>query len=268
MRLQNTLLLALPAVAIAQGQVPLGDRVKGLVDQVQGWVKQAAGIASSAAPSIPKSTDAAAAKVADAIDVPHLTLQNWKSILTPSASGTSSGPEEWMVYVTGGNTTCYGMCGNATAAWNKAVPQLTARPNGPKLAVLDCETDQVLCNCWSAGPPTVWHFLLPQPLPDQSKPATTVRIIGVNRANATASDIVKIHTEKKYLEEEPYEGIFHPFDGTFAQYGLSVPVAYILYAFAKMPNWLPMLVISMFSRKLMSRRMNNQAGAAGAAPAQ
>lgn len=115
MRFSSTLLLALPAIAVAEEQVPLLEKVKGFFN------KATAAVSSSipAAPSNPinAATDKAAAKAAGAIQ--HtLTLENWREILTVDPTASPPTTQDWLVFVTGGNTTCYGMCGNATKAWN------------------------------------------------------------------------------------------------------------------------------------------------------
>lgn len=113
MRFSSTLLLALPALAVAQEQVPLADKVKGWFNKAQSYV-------SSAVPAVPSPADAGAAKVAEYVVTP-LKHDNWKSVITPDASAAGTGPEEWMIFVTGGNKTCYGLCGNVTAAWNVSI---------------------------------------------------------------------------------------------------------------------------------------------------
>lgn len=140
---------------------------------------------------------------------------------------------------------------NADGCEQKSVALLEATASPPKFASIDCETEQILCNSWSVGPPQIVHVLLPAPLADQSKPATTVRFIPLNQVNTTASDIVELHTKSKYLDTEPYEGIWHPFDGLFATTGANIPIAYAMWGFAKMPSWLPMIAISMLSRRFM-----------------
>lgn len=130
----------------------------------------------------------------------------------------------------------------------KSVPLLAAGRNSPNLGQVDCESEPILCNSWAAGPPTILHVLIPAPLADQSTPATTVRFINLNRTSTTAADIAKIHFEEKYKDVEPYEGLFHPFDGQLIKFGVAVPVAYVIWAFSKMPSWLPMIAISMLSR--------------------
>jgi hypothetical protein len=49
-----------------------------------------------------------------------------------------------LAQITGGNKTCYGLCENAEIAWNTSVPLISASPNAPYLALLNCETDPVL----------------------------------------------------------------------------------------------------------------------------
>jgi hypothetical protein len=110
MRFSKFALLAIPALAVAEEQIPLMDKVKGFFNKAQS-------IVSSAVPTVTAPVDAGAAKVADVVVSP-LTLENWRSVLTPSAaSAVKSEPEHWMVYINGGNKTCYGFCGNATKAW-------------------------------------------------------------------------------------------------------------------------------------------------------
>ncbi|OCL12518.1 hypothetical protein AOQ84DRAFT_285019 [Glonium stellatum] len=243
MRFSSTILLALPALVLAQEQIPLGEKVKGWINKAQSYV-------SSAVPAVPSPMDAGAAKVAKRVE--HiLTLDNWKSVLIANPSTTAAGPEDWMVYITGGNKTCYGVCGNATKAWNESVAILSASPTAPSFAVLDCENEPLLCNSWAVGPPTVYYMSIPRPLADQSSPAPTVRYIPLNRTSVTASDIVALSAKKTYQETEPYEGIWHPFNGLLAEYNLSLPIAYVSWGMSKMPSWLPMIAISFLSRTFM-----------------
>ncbi|KAK8220457.1 hypothetical protein IWZ00DRAFT_485313 [Phyllosticta capitalensis] len=259
MRVSSALLVALPALALAEDQVPL-------VDKVKGWFNQAQSYVSTAIPAAATPVEAAASKIAETA-VANLTLENWRQTINSSASASAAGPQEWMIYVTGGNKTCFGLCGNTTAAWNKSVPLLAAAPSAPNLAVIDCETENILCNSWAASPPSIVHIQVPAPLPDQSAPAPAVRFIPLNRVNTTALNITQLHTEKKYEQTAPYEGIFHPFNGLLVQFGVEVPVAYVFWAFSKMPSWLPMVAISMISRNFMSRRAAPAARPQGAAPA-
>jgi hypothetical protein len=133
----------------------------------------------------------------------------------------------------------------------KAVALLEATRTPPKLASVDCEEEQILFNLWAAGPPSILHILLPKPLADQTKPATTVRYIPLNRTSVTATEIAEIHTKAKYEDTKPYEGYWHPFDGFLATTGLNLPAAYVMWGMAKMPSWLPMILISFLSRTFM-----------------
>ena len=243
----SPLILALPALAVAD-QIPL-------VDQVMGWFNKATSVASSYAsqvpnPSVPNPVRAGAAIVADGA-VETLTLENWKEILKSGAATANPGIEEWMLYITGGNKTCFGLCEHADLEWNKSVALLSASRNAPHLARLDCETQPILCNSWALGAPTVVHILLPQPLPDQSLPATTVRSIDLNRTSVTAGEIAAIHTEEKYKDVAPYEGFWHPFDGPLAKAGLAIPLGYAIWGFSRIPSWAVMVAISFLSRTFM-----------------
>lgn len=118
------------------------------------------------------------------------------------------------------------------------------------MAYLNCEDQRILCITIAAGAPSIWHILLPKTQPDQSRPATTIRILGLS-PNSTSSDIVGIYASKSWKQATIYESVFHPFDGQFAKLGINVPVGYVLYAFNVIPSWAFMLVISMASRTIM-----------------
>jgi hypothetical protein len=260
MRFSSTLLLALPALAVAEEQVPLLDRVKGFFN------KATAAVSSSipAAPSAP--VEAAAAKAAEAVQYP-LTLENWKDVLTVDPTVSAPATQEWLIFATGGNSTCYGFCGPVTKAWNASVPLIAAQPNAPKLGYIDCETENILCNSWSIGAPSLYHFRIPKPLADQSAPVPEVRYRPLNRTSTTTETFKTLILNKELESIPPYEGIFHPFNGALQQYNLAIPYGYATWGLAKMPSWLPMILISFFSRTFMGKRMNPQPRA-GAAPAQ
>jgi len=267
MRFSTTLALALPALSAAQDQVPLIDRIKGYFGQVADAVTSHVPV--PAAPSAAQHVaEKVAAKVAEA-KVHDLTLQNWKEVITTDPTASPPATVDWVVYINGGNTTCFGMCGNATKAWNETVALLAAKPNPPNFATVDCDEEPVLCNSWSIGPPSLYYFNIPKPLADQSAPAPTVRYIPLRRNATTTETLTKLLADKEYEQVEPYEGHFHPFTGTLQQYGLAVPLGYVLWGFSKMPSWLPMIAVSFLSRSFMGRRMNPpQANAPQGRPAQ
>lgn len=245
----SSVLLALPALSAAQ-QVPL-------VDQVKGWFAKASETVSSAIPDapsvesvVPEPINAATAKIAD-VQVQSLTVANHKEVIKPGAATASPGIEEWMVFVTGGNATCYGMCKKPEEAFNGSVALLSATPNPPNLAYLNCDTEGPLCHAWSVTPPRILHLQIPQPLADQTTPASTARYISVNRTTVTAPTVAAIHLEEKYKETEPYEGLFHPFNGFLAENGLSIPVGYVIWGFSKIPSWAFMIGVSFVSRNIM-----------------
>lgn len=257
MRFSSSLLLALPVLALAEEQVPLGDKLKGW------WNKVTSAVPVPAAPS---PVQAGAAKIADKVQH-ELTPENWKNVLTLDPTASTPTTQEWMVFITGGNTTCFGFCANATKVWNESVALLAANPKAPNFAVLDCEEYPVLCNSWSVGPPTIYYMSIPKPLADQSAPSPTVRYIPMNRTAPSVANITRLVTAKEYENYEPYEGIWHPFNGLLAQYNLAIPVGYFLWGFSKMPSWLPMILISMMSRTFMGRAGNRGAQPAAGAPA-
>ncbi|EME88933.1 uncharacterized protein MYCFIDRAFT_127681 [Pseudocercospora fijiensis CIRAD86] len=246
----SPLLLALP-LATAQ-QIPFLDEVKGWFAKATSSVASVVEKATESAsiPKIPDPVAAASAKVAK-LNVEKLNISNYNEIVRPGHPNAEPGIETWMVFVTGGNKTCYGMCTKAETAFNESVPLLAAAPKPPKLGVINCETDGVLCHAWAVSPPSLYYFQLPQPLPDQSTPASTVRSIKLNRTTVTAPEIARVYLQEKYLETEPYEGFFHPFDGPLAKYNLAIPFGYVVWGFSQIPSWAFMIGISFFSRTIM-----------------
>ncbi|KAI4241525.1 MAG: hypothetical protein L6R40_004504 [Gallowayella cf. fulva] len=247
MRLTTSLLLLPLTLTAAQQQKPLGQNL-------QSWFEKAKSYLPSA-PSAATSPLASTAAKAAANTVTPLTTENWKSVLSPSSTDPSQGPEEWMILFSGGNKSCYGRCAGVETAWNKSAALLAADPTAPKLAHVDCDRAAVLCTTWAAAVPTIWWVQIPVTGTEQSRPATTIRILGLNTTTVTAGDIVKIHREKTYEKKPVYEGALHPFDGWAAKMGLNVPLGYVLYGFANVPSWAFMIVISMGSRYIMSKRV-------------
>lgn len=118
MRFSSSVVLALPALALAEQQIPLLDKVKGFFNQATASV---ASVLPSA-PSVPSApVEAAAAKAAAAVQH-DLTLENWKEVLTVDPTVSAPATQEWLIFVTGGNSTCYGFCGPAEKAWNVCLP--------------------------------------------------------------------------------------------------------------------------------------------------
>lgn len=99
----TSLVALLPALALAQEQVPLADRV-------QGWFNLAKSYVPTAVPAEPivKLSEKVSEK-----SVTPLTLNNWESVLAPAKEA-----EDWLIFITGGNKTCFGRCEHATKAFN------------------------------------------------------------------------------------------------------------------------------------------------------
>ena len=76
-------------------------------------------VATSDAASVAAAAASAVVRMKK-VDLPRLTLDNWKTVLRPSSTAaTGPGePEEWWILVTGGNKTCHGDCEPAETAFN------------------------------------------------------------------------------------------------------------------------------------------------------
>lgn len=95
----------LPALAAAQEQVPLGDRV-------QGWFNKAKSYLPTATPVIPAVEKVVEQKIQQKAVTPF-NLTNWQAALAPAAK-----PQELLLFVSGGNKTCFGRCERPNKAFN------------------------------------------------------------------------------------------------------------------------------------------------------
>ncbi|MCJ1278586.1 hypothetical protein MMC21_006403 [Puttea exsequens] len=268
MHLHPLLTLALPALASAQAQHPL-------MEQAQSWFAKAKSYIPTSVPEAAHHPiGASTAKLASKATT-SLTMANYEAFLTPNLTSTTktkpTAPHEYMVFITGGNRTCGGQCAHATKVFNESAILLGADPTAPDLGYVNCDTQGVLCATWNARPPTVWHFQRSSAGEGQSTPATTIRINYVNWENVTVGDVVALHTGKKFEEGIVYEGYFHPLDGPLKQLGINKIVGYITFGFSLIPSWAFMLIVSMASRSLISRRTgpneaSRQQRGAGTAP--
>jgi hypothetical protein len=126
-----------------------------------------------------------------------------------------------------------------------AVTMLSAMPNSPSLAAIDADKEAILSHQWSLAPPALYHILL------STTEEPIARWIPLNQTTVKASDIVELHTKRAYEATAPYEGAFQPWTGWMAKTGLDLPFAYVMWAFALMPSWAPMIIVSFLSRTLM-----------------
>lgn len=244
MRVSAYLLVVLPAIVAAQQQKPLLENAQ---EQAQAWFD----IAKSYLPDAVKAPVTAGAAKATSKNVTPLTVNNWDTVLSPSISTTSKGPETWMVMVSGGNKTCFGGCEKVEKAWNESAALFAVDPKSPKLGHINCDSEAILCSTLLANAPTLWYIQLPITQADQSRPATTIHIVPINSTTVSSQEIVQIHTEKTYEKTPVYEGAFHPFDGWVTKAMLNKPIGYILYAFSIIPSWAFMILIGMGSRTIM-----------------
>ncbi|KAI0161430.1 hypothetical protein GGR57DRAFT_357708 [Xylariaceae sp. FL1272] len=236
-------LLAMPLLAVA--------------DTPQDYLAQARVYFDKFASKIPSPSKfdpvaAAAAKVgASKMDI--LGLHNWKETLHGSVAPGSTKPEEWWVLITGGNKTCFGHCDRVEAAFNETAGKFALDPTAPHAALVNCDDQPVLCNSWSAPVGSLWIFeMLPEPA------AIDVYSKRFNLTTVTSDDFTQLRGDGYKTEAKRHEGFFHPFNGPLAQNGLAVPAGYVLWAFSLLPSWAFMILISMFSRRMMSSRMEGQ----------
>jgi hypothetical protein len=248
----STVLAALPALAAAQDSP---------IDQYKAQFQNVIGQFASYIPNPGHHDPIAAAEAkAGSMKLNVLTLDNWKQTLYEPVTAGATTPEEWWLLVSGGNKTCYGRCDNVEQAFNETAAKFALLDNTPHMAYLNCDNQPILCNAWSAGPASLYVFeMLPEPAPVE------VYSKRLNLTTTTSDTFVNLHAAGNKDELLHHTSTyFHPFNGKLAEFGLSVPFGYLMWAMNLVPNWLFMLVVSFGSRAMMSRRMAPQGGAQGA----
>lgn len=128
---------------------------------------------------------------------------------------------------------------------------LASSVSPPRLGRVDCDKESLFCTTWSTGIPEIWHFSISVPTGGQSRAPSPLHIVPIYPNNVTTQDILKIHTDKAYLNRPEYTGAYHPIDGSLQRFGLLEPLGYVMWGFGSMPSWLFMIGISFVSRQLM-----------------
>lgn len=120
MRLSSSLLF-LPALVAAQQQVPLQEQLQGWFDKAKSYLPT--NVPSAAAPAYaPAAEPAKPPPVLSEKPVTPMTISTWQSVLAPVEPGTPGTQREWLVFITGGNKTCFGHCLRADEAFTVSVP--------------------------------------------------------------------------------------------------------------------------------------------------
>jgi hypothetical protein len=236
-------LAALAAVASAQ---------EGMFEQYKAQFQNFLGNLGASVPN-PVAHDPVAAFEAKTgeMKLSTLTLENWKDTLYEPVSPGTVEPVEWWMFITGRNKTCYGRCPRAEEAFKQASAKMAVLPNSPRMALVNCDDQPILCNSWAATPSWMWAFqMLPEPAP------IDIYKKRLNLSTVTPDDIVELKNKPRPETMELLESRFHPFDGQITKTGLAIPIAYALWGFSLVPSWAVMLVISLVSRTMMSSRMN------------
>jgi len=197
------------------------------------------------------------------IDV--FALDTWQQTLhsTPSTStrNDQASTEEWFLLMTGGNKTCFGLCGQLESSFNDSALLFAHEPTHPNLAILNCDYQPVLCNSWAAGPPALYVFSVPTAAPTNDK--TDLYIASLNTTTTTPETFVELWNTGSYKEKSPYEGYFHPTDGPLAKLGVAMPIGYVLWIFSMIPSWVFMIGVSFISRSMMQRKLSPPVPSAG-----
>ncbi|KAK4921034.1 hypothetical protein LTR66_016696, partial [Elasticomyces elasticus] len=175
MRLSSLVFFALPLLAAAEEpQVPLSGKAAAWLDKAKSYIPTGSPV------------NAAVSVVADK-RVQKINQRNYDRVLR---SPRLEGEEEWLIYLTGGNKSCFGRCEPVDQVWNEFVALLSALPrstNKPTLhlGAIDCEKESVLCVGWAANCPSVYHFTYPA----STEPAKdiTLRVKELNVTTTTTA---------------------------------------------------------------------------------
>ena len=117
-------LLLLPLL-VAADQIPLQDKVAGWFDKAKSYIPTA----------LPNPIDVGAAEVAGRV-VERVNVRNWQRKLLPKPDTE----EEWMVFLTGGNKSCFGRCGHVYEKWN-----VCFRTGGSNCLIMELTVPKGIC---------------------------------------------------------------------------------------------------------------------------
>ena len=95
-------LLLLPLLVVAD-QATLRDKAAGWLDKAKQYIPS----------GVPNPVDAGAAQVAQRV-VERVNIRNFERKVSPKIDTE----EEWMIYMTGGNKSCFGRCTPVDLKWN------------------------------------------------------------------------------------------------------------------------------------------------------
>lgn len=140
-----------------------------------------------------------------------------------------------------------GHCAKVEAAFNETAAKFALLPSAPHVAMLNCENQPVLCNSWSAVAGALWIIdMLPAPA------VIDIHSKRLNWTTTTSDTFMELYKSGSREDFKVKDGVFHPFDGFFAQNGLSTPVGYFLWIFTVIPSWAFMVIFTFLSRTTMS----------------
>jgi len=265
MRFSATAVLALPLLAAA-AESPFAQYKAKFQNFLSSFGASAPSTADKVEP-VAAPAKAKAKKVGPK-KIESLTLHGWNETLFAPVKPGATSPEEWWVLITGGNKTCFGAtpitphnidaptlltsilmtgrCLELEKAFNESAVKLATVPKSPHLARLDCETEPILCNSWSASAGAVWAFeMLPSPAP------INVYWKPLNLSSTSTKDIMELNNKPIPESFRIIDSYFHPYNGVLHQYGLAIPLAYLIWGLNVLPSWAMMLIISFFSRSFM-----------------
>ncbi|KAK4189926.1 hypothetical protein QBC35DRAFT_449743 [Podospora australis] len=269
MRFSTTTLLALPLLAAA-AESPFEQykaKFQNFISSFGATTGSGDGADKAQVPVPASSSGKKSKKVVEPKKIETLTLENWKNELYGSIKPEAITPEEWVVFISGGNKTCFGHCGKAEEAFKDSAAKFAVLPQSPNLGYVNCDDQPVLCNSWSASTGVLWLFEMNAP-PIQSD----IYVKRLNLTTVTGDDIVKHYqAEPRDVKWRKFaaDSYFHPFDGFFARYNLAVPLGYLFWGLNVVPSWAMMLGVSFLSRSMMNRNRFDGPPRGGApAPAQ
>ncbi|KAH8677963.1 hypothetical protein BX600DRAFT_431272 [Xylariales sp. PMI_506] len=229
-------LFALPLLASAQDVPQYQAQFQNYLDKFISYLPN---------PSKSDPVVATEAKIGE-VKVDVVTLDNWRDVLYSHVTPETTTPEQTWLFITGGNKTCFGRCEKPEKAFNETAGKFALTPGAPHTAILNCDKEPVLCNAWSAPAGALWIFeMLPPPAP------INIWAKRFNATTVTSDDMFALHQDGWKDKAKLHDGIFHPFNGWFAQNGLSTIVGYALWAFNMVPSWAVMVGVSMLSRTMM-----------------
>lgn len=139
-----------------------------------------------------------------------------------------------------------GRCNKIEQAFNETARRFASTPGSPRMAILNCDLQPILCHSWAAAAGSLWAFSARTP-----PSPVDIYIKKLNLTTTTTEDLISLEADQSKQGWRQLTSPLHPFDGKLAELGLSVAFGHASWALSRIPSWFVILAVSVSTRMLL-----------------